>query len=111
LRRGWTGIQDRLIASIDKDYGVFDGRTFKADCFADWLAVAGIPWSRLESGRLDLSDETFRQQARAYPQVAPLRELRSSLAELRLNDLAVGRDGRNRTILSAFRSRTGRNQP
>jgi DNA polymerase I-like protein with 3'-5' exonuclease and polymerase domains len=28
-----------------------------------------------------------------------------------LNDLAVGQDGRNRTILSAFRSRTGRNQP
>ena len=49
--------------------------------------------------------------ARAYPAVAPLRELRSSLAELRLSDLAVGRDGRNRTILSAFRSRTGRNQP
>jgi hypothetical protein len=33
------------------------------------------------------------------------------LSDLRLNDLAVGSDGRNRTILSAFRSRTGRNQP
>jgi DNA polymerase I len=43
--------------------------------------------------------------------VSPLRELRSSLSDLRLNDLAVGRDGRNRTILSAFRARTGRNQP
>jgi DNA polymerase I-like protein with 3'-5' exonuclease and polymerase domains len=43
--------------------------------------------------------------------VSPLRELRSSLADLRLNDLAVGRDGRNRTILSAFRSTTSRNQP
>ena len=41
------------------------------------------------------------------PCVSPYRELRSSLADLRLNDLAVGRDGRNRTILSAFRSRTG----
>ena len=30
---------------------------------------------------------------------------------MRLNDLAVGKGGRNRTILSAFRSRTGRNQP
>src|SRR5262249_9080264 len=43
--------------------------------------------------------------------VAPLRELRSALSDLRLNDLAVGADGRNRTILSAFRSKTGRNQP
>jgi DNA polymerase I len=49
--------------------------------------------------------------AKAYPQVSPMRELRSALSELRLNDLAVGEDGRNRTILSAFRSRTGRNQP
>jgi DNA polymerase I-like protein with 3'-5' exonuclease and polymerase domains len=40
-----------------------------------------------------------------------MRELRYALAKLRLNDLAVGSDGRNRTILSAFRSRTGRNQP
>ena len=58
-----------------------------------------------------LSDDTFRRAAKAYPAVSPLRELRSALADLRLNALAVGRDGRNRTILSAFRSRTGRNQP
>jgi DNA polymerase I len=37
-----------------------------------------------------------------------MHELRHAM---RLNDLAVGQDGRNRTILSAFRSRTGRNQP
>ena len=40
-----------------------------------------------------------------------MRELRSALSELRLNDLAVGRDGRNRALLSVFRSSTGRNQP
>src|SRR5262249_57388194 len=54
---------------------------------------------------------TFRQMARAYPAAAPMRELRGSLAELRLNDLAVGQDGRNRVILSAFRARSGRNAP
>ena len=43
--------------------------------------------------------------------MAPLRELRSALSELRLNDLAVGRDGRNRCLLSTFQARTGRNQP
>ena len=111
LRQGWTDIQDQLIAAIDRDYGVYDGRTFKLDRFEALLAAENIPWRRLESGQLDLSDDAFRQQARIYPRVAPLRELRSSLADLRLNDLAVGRDGRNRTILSAFRSRTGRNQP
>jgi hypothetical protein len=49
--------------------------------------------------------------ARCYPPVAPLRELRAALSEMRLSDLTVGPDGRNRTILSAFRARTGRNQP
>ena len=111
FRRHWTDIQDQLIAEIDANYGVFEGRTFRAERFAAWLANNNIPWPLLESGNLDLTDDTFRQQARAYPAVSPLRELRSSLSDLRLNDLAVGADGRNRTILSAFRSRTGRNQP
>jgi DNA polymerase I len=111
LRRYWVPIQDKLIERIDADYGVFEGRTFKLERFEAWLARSEIPWPRLESGRLDLSDNTFRQMARIYPAVSPLRELRSSLADLRLNDLAVGHDSRNRTILSAFRARTGRNQP
>jgi hypothetical protein len=111
LREHWTDIQDQLIADIDADYGVYDGRTFKQDRFAAWLSRNNIPWPMLDSGKLDLEDDTFRQQAKAHPLVAALRELRSSLSDLRLNDLAVGRDGRNRTILSAFRSRTGRNQP
>jgi len=111
LRQHWTSIQDRLIERVDADYGVFEGRTFKRDRFEAWLIRTGIPWPRLESGQLDLTDDTFRQAARVYPAVAPLRELRSSLAELRLNDLAVGHDGRNRTVLWAFQARTSRNQP
>jgi DNA polymerase I len=111
LRRHWDGIQSELISRIDGDYGVFDGLTFKHDRFAEWLARAELPWPLLESGKLDLSDDAFRQAARTYPEVAPLRELRSALSEMRLNDLAVGRDGRNRTLLSPFRARTSRNQP
>jgi hypothetical protein len=111
LRQQWTNIQDQLITEIDADYGVYDGRTFKHDRFAAWLGRNKIPWPLLASGKLDLEASTFRQRAKSYAQVAPLHELRNSLSELRLNDLAVGRDGRNRTLLSAFRSRTGRNQP
>ncbi len=111
LRDRWGHIQDQLIVDVDSQYGVFDGRTFKADRFAAWLADNDIPWPTLESGRLDLSDDTFRQMAKAHPAVAPLRELRSSLSELRLEKLAVGPDGRNRCLLSPFQSRTGRNQP
>ena len=117
LRANWSSIQERLIEQIDRDYilpdgrGIYDGRTYKAERFGAWLSQQGIPWPRLDSGELDLKDETFRQMARAFPQVAPLRELRHSLSELRLESLAVGSDGRNRCMLSAFGGRTGRNQP
>jgi DNA polymerase-1 len=66
LRRYWVPIQDKLIERIDADYGVFEGRTFKLERFEAWLARSEIPWPRLESGRLDLSDNTFRQMARIY---------------------------------------------
>jgi hypothetical protein len=111
LGAGWEHIRDRLIADIDRDFGVFDGRTFKADRFAAYLARQGLPWPRLASGVLDLSDDAFREMARAHPVISPLRELRTSLSALRLSDLTVGADGRNRTILSAFRARTIRNAP
>jgi DNA polymerase I-like protein with 3'-5' exonuclease and polymerase domains len=111
LLKYWKNIQEILIAEIDKSFCVFKGRTFKVDLFERWLMKQNIPWPRLESGRLDLKDDTFREMARAYPKIAPLRELRVTLSQMRLSDLAVGSDGRNRVLLSAFRSRTGRNQP
>lgn len=107
----WADIQDRLIVEVDKEYGIYDGRTFKQDRFAAYLASQGIPWNRSETGRLLLDDETFKERTRSYPQLQQLRELRVTLSQMRLVELAVGSDGRNRTLLSAFRSRTGRNQP
>ena len=87
-------------------------RTFSAERWAAYLTRKGIPWPRLESGALALDDDTFKEQARIYPaEVSPIRELRHALSQLRLNELAVGGDGRNRLLLSAFRSQTSRNQP
>lgn len=111
LKAHWNTIQHELIQEIDRDYGVYDGGSFRTAQFADYLVRQQIPWPRLASGALDLSDDTFRDMARSFPVLAPLRELRSSLSQMRLADLTVGSDGRNRTILSAFRARTGRNQP
>ncbi len=65
----------------------------------------------LPSGAPSLEAKTFREMAEAYPEIEPLRQLRSTLGELRLNDIAVGPDGRNRTLLSPFGSKTGRNTP
>ena len=111
LQTHWLAIQDQLIADIDRDYGVFEGRTFKARRWEDYLVAKDIPWPRLESGRLDMCDATFREMARTYIEVAPIRELRSALSEMRLANLQVGDDERNRCLLSPFRARTGRNQP
>jgi hypothetical protein len=112
LRTSWTAIQERLIDRIDAGRGIYVGRTFKAERFAAWLIEQGVPWPRLASGALDLSDDCFHEMGRAYPdRVSPIRELRHGLSQLRLEELAVGADGRNRGLLSAFASKTGRNQP
>ena len=70
-----------------------------------------MSWPTFADGTLDQRDQTFREMEGRYPQIGPLRELRYSLSKLRLNDLQVGTDGRNRTLLGPFRSKTGRNQP
>jgi DNA polymerase-1 len=111
IQQHWDEIRGQLIARIDASYGVYEGNTFKASRFETFLLREGIPWPRLASGALDLSDDAFRQAARGYPQIAPLHELRSTLSKLRLNGLTVGEDGRNRYMLSPFASKTGRNQP
>jgi hypothetical protein len=121
LQDNWEGIKGQLVTAVNRDYGVYvpaggtmhpeSPLSFSSRRFAEWLAREGIPWPRLESGALDLSDSTFRQMARQYPVVAPLRELRYTLSQLRLTNLAVGLDGRNRCMLSAFQAKTGRNQP
>jgi hypothetical protein len=86
--------------------------TFSVQRFELYLARHRIPWPRLDSGALALDDDTFREMARAYPAaIGPIREVRHVLSQLRLHALAVGNDGRNRCLLSAFGSRTGRNQP
>jgi DNA polymerase-1 len=111
LRMHWDGIKTQLIEELDADYQVFEGQSFKRRRFEAYLIKEMIPWPRLENGHLDLDDETFRQMAKSYPKISPLRELRASLSKMRLAELSVGRDGRNRTLLSPFGSRTGRNQP
>lgn len=111
LVRHWDAIKLRLVQAIDADYGVYDGGRFVTARFEEYLTRQCIPWPRLPSGALALDDDTFRQRARAHPEIASLHELRHTLGQLRLNALLVGPDGRNRAMLSAFRARTGRNQP
>jgi DNA polymerase I len=111
MRSGWDSVQLKLIEDVDKDYGFYDGGHFRTRRFHRWLVKNKMGWPRLETGKLDLDDDAFERMSYIYPQVMPLRKLRQLLSELRLNDLRVGADGRNRCLISPFRSRTGRNQP
>ena len=111
LNANWDAIKLKLITKIDTQYGVYVDGTFKEALFETYLSHKQIPWPRLDSGRLALDRNTFSNMSKRYPAVQPLHELRKTLGELKLNKLAVGRDSRNRTILSPFAAKTGRNQP
>lgn len=112
LVKHWEQIKAGLIQRIDASYGVYEGGAFKESRFEGYLSRAGIDrWPRHPTGRLKVDENTFKEMAQTHPQIRPLRQLRDSLSKLRLNALQVGFDGRNRCLLSAYSSVTGRNQP
>jgi hypothetical protein len=111
LQKNWHALKSKLIARVDAAFGVYEGGSFKEALFEAYLTKHGIAWPRLVTGRLKLDRDTFSSMSKRHPQIRPLHELRKTLGELRLNSPSVGDDGRNRTMLSPFSSKTGRNQP
>jgi len=111
LLASWDAMQHALITRVDEGYGVYERDSFNRKKFAGWLVSQGIPWPRLPSGQLQLEQQVFKSQAKAYQQLAPLRELTLTLAQMRSTGLSIGRDGRNRYWLRPLLSRSGRNQP
>ena len=73
LKENWGGIQDLLIKEIDQDFNVFEGKTFKRERFEEYLNSEGISWPRLDTGIIDLKDETFRAMSKKHPKISPLR--------------------------------------
>lgn len=107
----WEESKDEIVKRLDTG-GVYEGTHFREYRFEQLLSSMDIPWSRLESGRLDLEDNTFRERARIHGgTISNIREVRYALSKMRLNDFVIGKDGRNRTWLGPYGSVTGRNQP
>jgi DNA polymerase I len=115
IRTHWESMRSDLVGELDRPFGCYeivDGVAhWREEWFARYVRRNGMSWPTREDGSLDQKEATFREMGRRYPQIEPLRELRYSISKLRLNALEVGNDGRNRTMLGAYGSKTGRNQP
>jgi hypothetical protein len=101
---------------IDAQYGVYvrdsaGNWTFNMGQFAAYLSREGINWPLLETGKLDMKRKTFEEMSKAYPQLEKVRQLRYVRDKMRAVKLAVGADGRNRTVLWPFKAKTSRTQP
>ena len=112
LAGSWEAIKLDLIGEMDGGrFGYDDGGHFRRRLFAGYLHRNGIAWPRLASGELDLGRDAVRERAGAHPELAEFKQLRVDLGQLRLSDLPVGSDHRNRCLLSPFGTKTGRNAP
>jgi DNA polymerase-1 len=114
--QAWAFVRDALVPQVDAQYGVYvkdkaGDWHFNIELFKKYLARERIDWPRLETDKLDLRRKTFDSMAKAFPQLEALRQLRYTRDKLRRIKLAVGADGRNRTVLWPFQSKTSRTQP
>src|SRR4029077_8812639 len=107
-----------MVPPIYAQFGVYARNaagdwSFNMECFTAYLARTGIldNWPRLASGKLDMRRKTFDSMAKAWPRLEDLRQLRFTRDKLRKIKLAVGADGRNRTVLWPFKAKTSRTQP
>ena len=74
---GWRFRGD-FISGVDEIMACSKVEHSRRDRFAAWLDRSGIPWPSLESGRLDLSDTTYREDGASIPSGRSLRELHAS---------------------------------
>jgi DNA polymerase I len=113
----WRAVRDAMVPTLDARYGVYVRNnagdwTFNMQRFVAMLAREGIAgWPTLESGQLNMKDEIFREMAKAYTVLENLHQLRHTRNKMRKVKLAVGADGRNRTVLWSFKAKTSRTQP
>jgi hypothetical protein len=103
-------LRERVIREWDR-FGLFRAGSFSNRAFVDFLAERGLPWPCHASGPPDLRQETFREQARIHPVFAEIGRLRDTVSMLRRIGPRVDPDGRTRTDLRPFVSKTGRSQP
>ena len=109
-------MRDAMVPVIDAQYGVYVRNaagdwSFNMERFAAYCDREGIAWPRKDTGKLDLRRKTFELMSKSFSQFEALRQLRYARDKMRRIKLSVGSDGRNRTVLWPFKSKTSRTQP
>jgi DNA polymerase I len=116
-KRAWRFVRDAMVPAIDAQYGVYikgsDGDWhFSMEKFEACLEREGIVgWPRTETGKLSMKRKVFEDMTKGHPQLESLRQLRHARDKMRKIKLAVGADGRNRTVLWPFKAKSSRTQP
>jgi len=111
LKHGMPLLKDKLITNLDKDYDVYENGSLKLAKLKAYMQVHNIPWGFTPTGRPKTDYEFVSEKAKAYPQLENLKELMGCLSQVKLNDILIGPDGRNRCQLKPFMTATGRNAP
>jgi hypothetical protein len=112
FRQHRQAIREALIEEKASSYGIYDGDSFDTDGFKTYLTEREIPWPLTPTGRLSTREEVFEELVDEYPCLRPLYEVQSALNKLKDDaGLPVGQDGRARTSLRPFTTKTGRNAP
>jgi DNA polymerase I len=114
----WRAVRDATVPTIDKQYSVYvrdaaGDWVFNMELFAAYLKREGLlaGWPRTDAGQLSMKDKVWDEAVKAWPQLEDLRQLRHIRNKMRRIKLAVGSDGRNRTVLWPFKAKTSRTQP
>ena len=106
-------LRDYVIDRVNQQIPVYENRVFRESLFERFIESLGAAdiWPETEAGSLSTSDDTFSRMTALYPALEPLRETRQLLAQLKEPALTIGRDNRNRAVLSPFGTVTSRNKP
>jgi hypothetical protein len=114
----WPAVRNATRQWVNRSFGVelYDETgVFKIDRMAEWLDRRGLlaGWPRTgRSGQIMMDDSTLRDWSKTGPEFSTLYEARRILDQgadgLRLD---VADDGRCRTWLNPFGTKTGRNAP
>jgi DNA polymerase-1 len=118
LRKHWHPLINSLTAEVAQEWPVFvwnkklERYSVNLRAWADTMRERGIPWPTTETGKPSTDDDTLKSMTQAYPVLRPLREVMSTRGQFRLGEnLAIGKDNRNRADHRPFTSSTGRCQP